>query len=185
MRIPFSSLRYQNTDPQTWGILLYRNRPRDFRYQIFSARLPRGGNCFIYRSNALVGLERLPSGGHLVAAPYLSATSSSRPVEGPGSALVGGSVDPEVGFDLGDRSVRVHRSRRDVVSRSRPGPIRRLLRVRAVRVQAQLAVGAVCRIRRRSRAVGSRAARAIGPAMGPSHLAESRRRRSPPRTQRW
>src|SRR5207302_8032107 len=25
MRIPFTSLRYRNVDPQTWGILLYRN----------------------------------------------------------------------------------------------------------------------------------------------------------------
>jgi len=25
MRIPFASLRYRNSDPQTWGILLYRN----------------------------------------------------------------------------------------------------------------------------------------------------------------
>ena len=40
MRIPFSSLRYRNTDPQTWGILLYRNRPRDFRYQIFRRACP-------------------------------------------------------------------------------------------------------------------------------------------------
>ena len=31
----------------TWGILLYRNYPRDRRYQFFhAARLPRGGNCF-------------------------------------------------------------------------------------------------------------------------------------------
>ena len=35
MRIPFSSLRYPKEDPQTWGIMLYRNYPRDFRYQIF------------------------------------------------------------------------------------------------------------------------------------------------------
>lgn len=47
MRIPFSSLRYRNADPQTWGIILYRNYPRQFRYQFMSTRLPRGGNCFI------------------------------------------------------------------------------------------------------------------------------------------
>ena len=47
IRIPFSSLRYNNVDPQTWGILRYRNFPRDRHYQFFSARLPRGGNCFI------------------------------------------------------------------------------------------------------------------------------------------
>src|SRR5207244_9886120 len=72
MRIPFSSLRYKTGDPQTWGILRYRNCPRDFHYQFFSARMPRGGNCFVCRSNVLVGLERLPSGGHLVAASYVS-----------------------------------------------------------------------------------------------------------------
>ena len=54
MKIPFSSLRYKNVDPQTWGILLYRNYPRDFHYQFFSAKLPRGSNCFICRSNTLV-----------------------------------------------------------------------------------------------------------------------------------
>jgi hypothetical protein len=99
IRIPFSSLRYRNADPQTWGILLYRNHPRDFRYQIFSARLPRGGNCFICRSNTLVGLERLPSGGHLVAAPYLSGTGISRPSSGLGSRLVREPFDTEVGVD--------------------------------------------------------------------------------------
>src|SRR5206468_10304958 len=41
IRIPFSSLRYKNTDPQTWGILLYRNYPRQFHYQFFSSKLPR------------------------------------------------------------------------------------------------------------------------------------------------
>ena len=68
LRVPFSSLRYRNVDPQTWGILLYRNYPRDRHYQFFSAKLPRGGNCFICRENVLTGLERLPSGGHIVVA---------------------------------------------------------------------------------------------------------------------
>ena len=70
MRIPFSSLRYPKGDPQTWGILLYRNYPRDFRYQIFTTKLPRGSSCFICHCAPLTGLERLPSGGHLVVAPY-------------------------------------------------------------------------------------------------------------------
>ncbi|HWW83503.1 MAG TPA: DUF5916 domain-containing protein [Vicinamibacterales bacterium] len=72
IRIPFSSLRYRNVDPQTWGILLYRNYPRDFRYQMFSARLPRDSNCFICHRNPLIGIEHLPKGGHVVAAPYVN-----------------------------------------------------------------------------------------------------------------
>ena len=79
MRIPFSSLRYRNVDPQTWGILLYRNYPRDRHYQFFSAKLPRGSNCFVCRSNIADGLEHLPAGGHLVAAPYVSASERRAP----------------------------------------------------------------------------------------------------------
>ncbi len=51
-----------HADPQTWGILLYRNYPARFGTTSSSPRtLPRGGNCFICRANTLVGLERLPS----------------------------------------------------------------------------------------------------------------------------
>src|SRR5258707_15628686 len=47
MRIPFSTLRYKNLDPQTWGIILFRNYPREYRYQLMSAKIPRGNNCLI------------------------------------------------------------------------------------------------------------------------------------------
>ena len=87
MRIPFSSLRYPRTDVQSWRIMLYRNRPRDFRYQFFSTRLPRGGNCFVCRSNFLVGLERLPTGGGIVFAPYGSARYEALPEGELGSSL--------------------------------------------------------------------------------------------------
>ena len=79
MRVPFSSLRYPKGNPQTWNILLYRNYPRDFRYQFFSAKLPRGSNCFICRSNVLRGLEGLPPGGQLTVAPYVNAKEEGLP----------------------------------------------------------------------------------------------------------
>src|SRR5581483_660321 len=90
MRIPFSSLRYEQKDPQTWGLMLYRNYPRDFRYQMFSMPIPRSSNCFVCRANRLEGLQGLPPGGHVVAAPYASVTSSARPQDGVGTALTGG-----------------------------------------------------------------------------------------------
>ncbi len=98
IRIPFSSLRYPRRDPQTWRILLYRNRPRDFRYQFFSARLPRGGHCFICRSNVLVGLERLPTGGGIVFAPYASGIYEQLPEGELGSSL-DDDFDATGGFD--------------------------------------------------------------------------------------
>lgn len=100
MRIPFSSLRYKNSDPQTWAILMYRNYPRDRNYQFFSARLPRGFNCFVCHANTLEGLQHLPQGGHLVIAPYASAAASGRPTSGPGSPLANGPTDHNFGLDL-------------------------------------------------------------------------------------
>jgi hypothetical protein len=73
MRIPFSSLRYEQKTPQVWGIIMYRNMPRQRRYQIFDHKLPQGGNCFICNFNKVGGFEGLPTGGHIVVAPYVSA----------------------------------------------------------------------------------------------------------------
>jgi Domain of unknown function (DUF5916) len=99
MRVPFSSLRYPTGDPQTWGILLYRNYPRDFRYQMFSAKLPRGGNCFICRSNVLTGLEHLPPAGHLIVAPYVTAKEDAVPRGDLGSSLVNKPIRGNGGVD--------------------------------------------------------------------------------------
>ncbi len=99
MRVPFSSLRYPPGDKQTWGILLYRNYPREFRYQIFSAKLPRGGNCFICRSNHLTGLDNLPPAGHLVVAPYGTAKEDAVPRADLGSSLVNKPVRLNGGVD--------------------------------------------------------------------------------------
>jgi hypothetical protein len=101
MRIPFTSLRFKNADPQTWGILLWRNYPHGFRQQIVSAKFPRGGNCTVCRINKLEGLEHLPSGGHLVAAPYVSASQTAEPENGVlGAPLAGEGVKPRVGLDF-------------------------------------------------------------------------------------
>ena len=100
MRIPFASLRYGRADPQTWGILLYRNYPRDFHYQMFSARLPRGSSCFICHENALVGLAGLPPGGHLVAAPYATGRATEEPKGDFGTPLGGARERADGGLDV-------------------------------------------------------------------------------------
>ena len=101
IRIPFSSLRYKRGDPQTWGVLLYRNYPRGFRYQFSSARIPRGSNCTVCRANRLTGMERLPSGGHLVVAPYVSGSESAHADDSaPRGTLVSDPVKARAGLDL-------------------------------------------------------------------------------------
>lgn len=101
MRIPFSSLRYHNTDPQHWGIILFRNYPRLFRHQITSVTFPRGGNCTVCRTNPIIGLNHLPGGGHVVAAPYVSASRNAKPQNDVlGAPLENGSFKGRVGLDM-------------------------------------------------------------------------------------
>jgi hypothetical protein len=100
MRVPFSSLRYPKGDPRTWRIMVYRNYPRDYRYQFFNVRLPRGGNCFICRGTALTGLAGLPSGGHVVLAPYVTGRQAGAAMDGPGTPWVNEKVKADGGLDV-------------------------------------------------------------------------------------
>ena len=100
IRIPLSSLRNDARDPQEWGIMLYRNWPRDRRYQMFANKLPRGGNCFICNENTLAGLAGLPPAGHMIVAPYATAKQVGEPRDGLGSQFVNRPVGSNAGADL-------------------------------------------------------------------------------------
>ena len=102
IRIPFSSLRYDGSANPIWGIQLWRNRTRDTLYQYFSNRLPRGSNCFMCHERDLVGLEGLPSVGHLIAAPYVTATEQGRRAEpnDPSSRFVNRPTRGNAGLDV-------------------------------------------------------------------------------------
>src|SRR5262245_9462862 len=100
IRIPFSSLRYHKIDPQTWGVMLWRNYARDFRHQFSSARMPRGSQCFICFENSITGLHNLPTGGHLVVAPYISGAQAAHPTGDLGTPLVNDPFDHNVGVDV-------------------------------------------------------------------------------------
>jgi hypothetical protein len=99
VRIPLSSLRYPRADPQKWGIIIWRNYPRDFRYAIFSSPQPRGANCLVCLSRELTGLTGLPSSSHLVVAPYVSAQDVAK-ADAPGQPLGHGRTDKRVGLDV-------------------------------------------------------------------------------------
>src|SRR5215471_18548361 len=79
IRIPFSTLRYSQADPQTWGIVFFRSLTRDFRYQIASNPSPRESNCFQCHELKIEGLTGLPRGVHYVAAPYVTLTEQGVP----------------------------------------------------------------------------------------------------------
>jgi hypothetical protein len=92
-RIPLSSLRYpegSDQTPQTWRIWVWRNYPRDYRYQLHSAPIPRGSSCYVCNSHELTGFRDLPHSRHLVVAPYATASAIE-------------DRAPESGADWGDR----------------------------------------------------------------------------------
>jgi hypothetical protein len=100
IRIPFSSLRYADPANPTFGMLLYRNYPRDRHYQFFTARMPRDVNCFVCNSSKLTGLEDLPRGSHMVLTPYATSQRTDEPTAGPGSALANGTSVSDAGLDV-------------------------------------------------------------------------------------
>jgi hypothetical protein len=100
IRVPFSSLRYSRERAPAWGILLYRNYPRDRHYQFFTARLPREASCFICNSSRLTGLTDLPQSSHLVMVPYASSQRIDAPRPVLGSPLADGQIDSRFGMDV-------------------------------------------------------------------------------------
>lgn len=99
-RIPFSSLRYEGSSPEQWGLMLYRNYPRDRRYQIFTNKLPRDVNCFVCNWGKVTGFRDLPTGDHMVIAPYVTANQIGEPRNGLGSEIVTRPVGTDGGLDL-------------------------------------------------------------------------------------
>ncbi len=99
-RIPFSSLRYTHSDPQTWNILIWRNYPRQFRYAFQSGPVPRGSNCYMCHMHPLIGLTGLPEAGHFVAAPYVTAQQVATPRGDLGSPLRNEPLHKDAGLDV-------------------------------------------------------------------------------------
>jgi hypothetical protein len=100
-RIPFSSLRYDGANPPQWGLILYRNWPRERRYQMFTNKLPRDSNCFVCNYGKVDGLVNLPAGDHMVLAPYMTAQEVGAPRDGvPGHDFVNRPVGVEAGMDF-------------------------------------------------------------------------------------
>jgi hypothetical protein len=82
MRIPLSTLRYRPKDPQSWRITFYRLWPRKYRYQLVSAPMPRGTNCWLCHALRLTGITRLPRGGGLAVTPFVTGSASRDPDDG-------------------------------------------------------------------------------------------------------
>lgn len=75
IRIPFSTLRFRDTAGlRQWGVIAYRNYPRNVRYQLASAVVPRGGNCLMCNAEKVVGMAGVEQGRNLEVVPTLTVT---------------------------------------------------------------------------------------------------------------
>ena len=104
VRIPLASLRYPNKNPQDWALIVYRVWPREFNYQFYSSRIPRGSSCFLCWSGTVQGIEGLPQGMHYVLAPYAAGFSETdyppNLTNGPPPGPPDTDTKGEVGIDL-------------------------------------------------------------------------------------
>jgi len=100
VRIPLSSLRYPNRDPQDWALMVYRVWPREFNYQFYNVRMPRGSSCFLCWSATLQEIAGLPQGMHYVLAPYAAGFSDTAYPPFGGATEKDTDTKGEVGLDL-------------------------------------------------------------------------------------
>jgi Domain of unknown function (DUF5916) len=95
MRIPLASLRYPPTNPQTWGVIMMRNYPRDFRYVMSNTPIPKNSGCFLCHASEVTGLEGLPATQHFTIAPYSTASVSRQSAVGSRQGF-----DSDFGLDM-------------------------------------------------------------------------------------
>jgi hypothetical protein len=97
LRVPFATLRYPEKETQEWGIRIWRNYPREFRYGFYSSPSPRGANCYVCHLAPLTGLVGLPTASNLLLVPYATAQHVSEP-DAPGDG--DGDAEAQVGVDV-------------------------------------------------------------------------------------
>jgi len=79
--VPFKSLRFPRSDePQTWGIMLMRDYPREVRHRMRSHFSDRNRACLICQMNKMVGIQGVDPGKNVEVAPTLTAVrTDTRP----------------------------------------------------------------------------------------------------------
>jgi len=70
-QIPFSSIAYDKQSSTPWSLLVMRNMTRDQRYRMYSGQVTRATSCNLCFSDAITGMQELPSGVNWSATPQL------------------------------------------------------------------------------------------------------------------
>jgi hypothetical protein len=70
--IPTKSIRFRNVPVTEWGFWIFRNYPRDARYQIASRKMSRDNPCWNCQFDHLDSLRNLVAGKNLEMLPYVT-----------------------------------------------------------------------------------------------------------------
>jgi hypothetical protein len=98
MKIPFKQLRFPRTsEPQTWGIEVFRSYPRNVRYRISSKHTDRAKDCTLCQENKITGFEGIAPGRNLEITPTLTAIRTDELDAFPNGDLVDGDEELEPG----------------------------------------------------------------------------------------
>lgn len=92
-RIPLSTLRYEHSPVQTWGITFYRNYPRQFRRRMTSLPIPRGANCWLCYDLKLTQIRDLPPSRYTLIVPFATAQKDSTEGSSSSSSDMNSGVD--------------------------------------------------------------------------------------------
>ncbi|MEE8576904.1 MAG: DUF5916 domain-containing protein [candidate division Zixibacteria bacterium] len=74
--IPFKSLRFPDSETQTWRVNFWRNHPRDSRRRYSWVAIDRDNPCWLCNFGTLTGIENVSPGGSLELLPAMVATQS-------------------------------------------------------------------------------------------------------------
>ncbi|MDX2217894.1 MAG: DUF5916 domain-containing protein [Burkholderiales bacterium] len=75
MSIPFTSLRYRDSDVQRWNVLAFRGTTREQLHRAGHVPIPKEWNCLVCYAEPLTGLAGLPSTQHLSVVPQFTVAS--------------------------------------------------------------------------------------------------------------
>jgi hypothetical protein len=100
MRIPFSSIKFPHSpDPQRWGLIFFRNWPRNLRHQLFSQPLNFDSNCTLCSMlpvRTATAIKTSPADFQLIPAVTVIRTDSKK---GVGGGLAQGSPELKASLD--------------------------------------------------------------------------------------
>lgn len=97
MAIPFKSLRFPNSDRQTWGITLQRYYQRGTAHTLESRPNDRNNSCYLCQEDTLEGIEGVRPGKNIELIPAVTAQRSDEREE-PAGPMNSGGIDTEAGL---------------------------------------------------------------------------------------